>query len=645
MVAVLMTSIIIAAGDIYAEVSRLEKGNLVIEEIPEIPDRIKERMGQYRNTRSASIQGWLPGGGGMLISTRFGETSQIHLLEKPGGARRQITFFEEPVRGAAVCPAEGERGFIFARDVGGGEFYQLFYFDMENGSYQMFTDGSSRNGGPLWSNHGDRFAFYSTQRNGRDWDILVGDMDDLSSAEPVVQQGGVWFPGEWSPDDDRMLVGRYVSANESYLYVLDMESGDLTQVNPTEEKVSYGTAVWAEDGEHIYYTDDRGDEFHNLKYYNIYNGEADNLTGDIQWNVGSLEMSPRGDRLAFTVNEDGMDKLYLLDTGEQEWEKVPGIPTGQIYGLDFHPGGEMLAMVINTSRSPGDVYVLGLDDYSLTRWTYSEVGGLNTGNFVQPELIHYETFDKVGGKPRKIPAFVYRPGDAESPSPVLIYIHGGPEGQFVPYFLSTFQYYVNEMGIAVIAPNVRGSSGYGKSYLKLDNGYKREDSVRDIGKLLEWIEKQPGLDASRVAVTGGSYGGYMSLASMTHYNDRLRCGIDVVGISNFVTFLKNTREYRRDLRRQEYGDERDPEMREFLEKISPTTNARKITRPMFIAQGLNDPRVPASEAEQIIEAIRVNGGTAWYMLAKDEGHGFSKKSNRDYYSHAVVLFLEKYLLE
>jgi dipeptidyl aminopeptidase/acylaminoacyl peptidase len=645
LIAVLISSVVLSAGGTYGEVTRVEWGNLVIEEIPEIPKRIKERMRQYRNTRSASIQGWLPGGKGMLISTRFGETSQIHLLEKPGGARRQITFFEEPVGGAVVCPAAVRRGFIFAKDVGGGEFYQLFYFDMDTGSYDMFTDGSSRNGGAVWSNDGKKFAFYSTRRNGRDWDIFVGDIDDPSSAEPIVEEGGVWFPGEWSPGDDKMIVGRYVSANESYGYVLDVESGELTEVNPTDKKVSYGSAVWAGDEGHLYFTDDQGDQFHNLKYYDIEKEKTINLTSGIHWDVGSLEMSEQGDRLAFTVNEDGVDKLYILDTKDQEWERVPGIPTGQIYGLDFHPDGSKLALVINTSSSPGDVYVLDMDDYTLRRWTYSEVGGLNTNSFVQPELIHYQTFDKVDGQPRKIPAFIYRPRNAQSPCPVLVYIHGGPEGQFVPYFLSTFQYYVNELGIAVIAPNVRGSAGYGKSYLKLDNGYKREDSVCDIGKLLDWIDQQPNLDNTRVAVIGGSYGGYMSLACMTNYNDRLKCGIDMVGISNFVTFLENTKEYRRDLRRVEYGDERDPDMREFLNRISPTTNAHKITKPMFIAQGLNDPRVPASEAEQIIEAVRSNGVTAWYMLAKDEGHGFRKKSNRDFYSHSVVLFLEKFLLE
>jgi dipeptidyl aminopeptidase/acylaminoacyl peptidase len=302
-------------------------------------------------------------------------------------------------------------------------------------------------------------------------------------------------------------------------------------------------------------------------------------------------------------------------------------------------------MTLNSALGPGDVYVLDVAAGKLEQWTQGEVGGLSTESFQSPELIHFETFDKVDGKPRMIPAFYYRAKrTGGGPSPVLISIHGGPEAQYTPAFSSTFQYLINEMGIAVLAPNVRGSTGYGKSYLGLDNGFKREDTVRDIGALLDWIDEQPELDSERIAVFGGSYGGYMVLAAMTHYNDRLRAGIDIVGISNFVTFLENTQEYRRDLRRVEYGDERDAEMREFLNRISPNNNAQKITKPLFVIQGLNDPRVPVTESEQMVKVIRDSGGTVWYLLAKDEGHGFRKKENRDFYLNAVVLFLEKHLL-
>jgi dipeptidyl aminopeptidase/acylaminoacyl peptidase len=402
--------------------------------------------------------------------------------------------------------------------------------------------------------------------------------------------------------------------------------------------------VWTKDKRGVFITSDEGSAYQRLKYYDLKKKTFTDLTTDIPWNITQIELSERGDNLAFIANEGGISSLYFLNTRTRKYKQFPDIPIGQVYGLDFHPNGNQLALVLNTPQTPGDIYVLNLKTKLFERWTYSEVGGLPTDSFVIPELIHYETFDSVNDEPRMIPSFYYKPKDGKGPFPVLIYIHGGPESQYKPYFSSLLQYYLNEMGIAVLAPNVRGSAGYGKDYLLMDNGYKREDSVKDIGKLLDWIERQPELDTDRVAVYGGSYGGYMVLSSMTHFNDRLACGIDYVGISNFVTFLENTKDYRRDLRRPEYGDERIPKMREFLENISPNNNVHKISKPMFIAQGLNDPRVPVSESEQMVSAIRDNGEKVWYLLAKDEGHGFRKKSNRDYYRNVVVKFLETFLL-
>ncbi|MCJ7553600.1 MAG: S9 family peptidase [Ignavibacteriaceae bacterium] len=641
---ILLLLIISLSPPVLSQVERKEIGNLVIENIPDIPQSLKDKIFQYQNTRSASFQDWLHNDEGILISTRFAETSQIHKLKNPGGAREQITFFNEPVGGASLCPDKNKNIFLFSKDVGGGEFYQIFSYDLDNGSYKMLTDGKSRNGGANWSNKGDKFSFYSTKRNGTDWDIYLADVNDPEKAELVLSEGGAWFAIDWSPDDSRLIVGKYVSANENYYYVLDLSSKKLNQINPSEEIIAYGGALFSKDGKGIFITSDENSEFQRLRYYDLQTKNFTSLTNDINWDVGSMTLSDDGQRLAFTVNEDGMSKLYLLETKTMNYNAVPGIPVGQVYGLSFHPKGEKLAMVINTPQTPGDVFEMNLKTNSPERWTYSEVGGLNTEKFLIPELFRYNTFDEVDDKPRTIPAFVYKP-KGKGPFPVLIDIHGGPEGQAQPYFNPLIQYYVNEMGIAVIEPNVRGSSGYGKSYLQLDNGFKREESVQDIGKLLDWIAEQPELDAKRVAVTGGSYGGYMVLSSMTHFNDRLKCAVDIVGISNFVTFLENTQDYRRDLRRVEYGDERDPDMREFLNKISPTTNAHKITNPLFVVQGLNDPRVPYTEAEQIVDIVRKNAGEVWYLLAKDEGHGFRKKSNRDFYIHSEVMFLEKYLLK
>ena len=624
---------------------RREVGNLVIDGIPEIPLEIIERMNQYQNVRSAGFVDWNPSGPGILISTRFAETSQLHYVAMPGGARQQLTFFREPVSGGSYFPTTDRHGFTFTMDVGGGENYQLFFFDQDQGRSVLLSDGKSRNSGGLFSHDGKWVAFTSNLRNGKDFDIRRLQLDKPGVSDIVLQVEGQWFPSDWSSDDRKLLVAHAISANESYIYWLDVATKALTPINPSKKKIAYGTTQWSKDGRGVYYTSDENGEFQQLVYYDLSTAKKNVLTGNLLWDVEDFDLSRDGSKLAYLANEDGISKLRVLDL-QTMWEmELPQLPVGVIYGLKFNHDGSELAMTISTSQTPGDVYSIKLATHELVRWTYSEVGGLQTANFVSPTLIHYPTFDKVGQQPRMIPAFYYRPKDASGKVPVIISIHGGPEGQSFPSFSSLNQYWLNELGIAVLVPNVRGSTGYGKTYVTLDNGFKREASVKDIGALLDWIAQQPELDKDRVGVYGGSYGGYMVLASMTHFADRLAAAVDIVGISNFVTFLENTQEYRRDLRRVEYGDERDPKMREFLNRISPATNAQRITKPLFVAQGANDPRVPASESQQIVDTVRKNGGRVWFMLAKDEGHGFQKKSNRDYSLNAMSLFWEQFLLK
>ena len=631
-----MFLILIVSTIIYSQ-DRREIGNLILEDIPEIPQEIEDRSRQYRNTRSASCRSWLRDGSGMIIGTRFGETSQIHIVERSMGARRQITFFEEPVSGGISCPDPESNGFLFSKDIGGSEFYQIHYFDLNSGGSTMLTDGRSRNGLGPWSNSGKNFAFTSNMGNGVDMSVYIGDLN--GDHTPLVQEKGFWFPRNWSPDDSKLLVGKYVSINESYIHIVNVGSGRMTQFNPKDEKISYGNAAFSKDGKGIYYSSDEGTEFRHLRYYDLAKGHHKILTDHIPWDVQDFSQSDNGRYLAYITNEDAISRLHLVRTAGFKEMKIPELPMGRIGGLDFSPDGSRLAVNLNAPKTPGDVYVLNIRNRGLVQWTQSEVGGLDTESFSEPELIYVRSFDGLD-----VPAFIYRP-IGSGPHPVVVYIHGGPESQFRPSFSSRIQYWVKELGVAVLATNVRGSSGFGKTYVQLDNGYKREDSVKDIGAFLDWISDQSDLDQERVSVFGGSYGGYMVLASMTHYNERLRCAIDVVGISNFVSFLRNTESYRRDLRRAEYGDERDPDMRLHLERISPNNNAKKITKPIFIVQGYNDPRVPVTEAEQMRDVIRSNGGDVWYMVAMDEGHGFSKKFNRDYYTNAVSLFLERYLLD
>lgn len=611
------------------------------ENVPAIPLSVSERVRQYMQARSAFFCDWHPGGQGMLISTRFGQTYQLHQVKMPGGARKQITFYDEPLYGASFCQDPEANSFVFSLDAGGGENYQLYYFDMDNGQRVRISDGESRNSSPLWNNGGSTLAFSSTQRNGRDHDIHLADIRYPDSTRLVCKVQGMWVPVCWSPDNQALLLMDYISATETHYHLLDLASGEVKALfEKVSGGVAYGDARWSADGSRLYFVADLGNEFMQLQCLDFATGEVETITHEIPWNVTALDLSPDGNQLVFCSNEDGLGRLYLLDTGSHDYMQLP-IPMGVLGEPKFSPDGEQIAFTLHLPNHPADVWSLRLNDGELLRWTESEVGGLNTAIFPSPSLIRYRTFDE-----REIPAFYYKPRqNSDRPYPVIISIHGGPESQYRPTYSALFQYWLNELDIAIVAPNVRGSTGYGKHYITLDNGYLREDSVKDIGALLDWIKEHPELDEKRVCVYGGSYGGYMVLASLTHFSDRLRCGIDMVGISNFVTFLKNTKSYRRDLRRVEYGDERDPEMCAFLESISPTTNAHKIIRPLLVAQGLNDPRVPASEAEQIVKTVRDNGQEVWYLLAHDEGHGFHKQPNIEYYYSTLSLFLETHLLD
>jgi dipeptidyl aminopeptidase/acylaminoacyl peptidase len=331
----------------------------------------------------------------------------------------------------------------------------------------------------------------------------------------------------------------------------------------------------------------------------------------------------------------------LFDTTSRKEQPVSGLPKGIVSGVQWHKNNRDLGFNISSARATSDAYSLDADSKKLDRWTTSETGGINTADLSEPDLIHWKSWDG-----RTISGFLYHPSAKFSGKrPVIINIHGGPEGQFRPTFLGRSNYFLKELGVAILFPNVRGSSGYGKTFLAADNGTLREGSYKDISALLDWIKQQPALDPERVLVTGGSYGGFMTLAVATNYNDRICCSIDVVGPSNLVTFLEHTSGYRQDLRRVEYGDERDPKMREYLESIAPANKAKNITKPLFVIAGKNDPRVPESESRQMVDIVRHNGTPVWYLMAKDEGHGFRKKKNLDFQFNAMVMFMKEYLLK
>jgi dipeptidyl aminopeptidase/acylaminoacyl peptidase len=654
----LVSICITSAGAAEQTAKMLTPGeNLVVDGIPPIPADLVEQIGRYTESRTAAIQDWHPTKTEMLITTRFGDVPQVHRVAAPGGARTQLTFFPDRIVGATFEPTKGDY-IIFAKSIGGSEFDQNYRYDSATGDITLLTDGKSKNSTPTWSKKGDRVAYTSTRRNGADTDIYIESPMDAKTDHLVAEmKGGGWEIEDWSPDDNQLLVLEEISINESYLWLISTESGEKKELAPrpppNAEKVSYSRARFAKDGKGIFVSTDRDSEYQRLAYIDLATGKHTYLLPDTKWDTDDWDLSDDGKQIAYTLNENGTSTLHLIDvttnngtaaaSKPREPEFSPPLRNVVIAGLTWHRQAQpnLLAFNVSSAHLPFDVYVWDTAANKTVRWTESETGGIPASRFSEPELVRWKSFD---GK--EITGFLYLPEKSKfpGPRPVIVNIHGGPEAQFRPVYLTRNNYFINELGCAMVFPNVRGSAGYGKSFVKLDNGFNREGSYKDISSLLDWIKSRSELDSNRVMVTGGSYGGFMTLAVACNYADRIRCALDVVGPSNFVTFLKNTESYRRDLRRVEYGDERDPKMAEFLNRIAPLNNAAKITKPLFVVQGANDPRVPKTEADQIVATLKKQGTPVWYLLAKDEGHGFAKKKNADYQFYATVQFIRQQLL-
>jgi dipeptidyl aminopeptidase/acylaminoacyl peptidase len=616
-----------------ATVDRREVGPLVLENIPPTPPALAEQLRSYENARSALFEDWLSDGT-MLISTRFAQTAQIHHVAIPGGAREQITFYDEPIANAAARPGSAKE-FLFRRDVGGAEYFQI-YLSTLTGDAHAVTEPDTRNQAAIFSRDGKQVAWSSVAKGKADYDIWVMKTDDPASRHSVFHGEGEIDPEAFSPDGKTLVFSHEISAASQKLFLLDIEDGKATAINPSDTEIAYGRAQFAPDGKSLVLTSDQDSEFKHLVRYTIADGKMTTLGVPPHWDVEDTDLSPDGANLAYSVNEDGISRIYVWPLATDVVLPVRGLPNGVATALRFAPDSKHLAIGINPATASADVWSYELGKGKLDRWTKSESGGIDPTSLVAPSLAHYASFDE-----RQIPAFVYKPQAANGKLPVIISIHGGPEGQERPTFNPTYQFWVKQLGAAVIAPNVRGSEGYGKEYLALDNGMKRQDAIKDIGALLDWIGEQPDLDASRIVVSGGSYGGFMTLSVFATYGDRLAGAYDVVGMSNLVTFLEHTEEYRRDLRRVEYGDERDPEMRKYMEDTAPLNNTEKMTKPLLVVAGKNDPRVPYTEGEQLIAKIREQGADVWYMLANDEGHGFRKKPNRDAQRAAETMWFEK----
>ncbi|HVM38365.1 MAG TPA: S9 family peptidase [Sphingomicrobium sp.] len=617
-----------------APVATRQVGSATLENVPPIPQDVRAAVQRYQNYREAVFRDWLPDGS-ILISTRFGSTSQLHRVAAPGADRTQLTFFDEPVADAETIP--GTSRFVLQRDTGGDEWFQLYAMGLTGEPVQL-TEPGTRNQSYVFSKDGRLMAWARALKGSPDYAVLTADPASPGSRRVAYQGKGALGVADIAPDNGRILLERTISNRETRLAILDLAGGRATELPWTARPARYENARFTPDGKGVIVITDHDSDVRRLVEIDVGSGRRRPLTPALSWDVETYDISDDGRLIAYSVNEDGFSRLRLVDRASGRELARPDLPGGVLTGLDFSPDGRQLAVSLSTARSAGDVWTLDVAGGRLTRWTHSELGPIDPATLAEPSLVRFRSFDGLS-----VPAFVYRPAGvaADARTPVIIDIHGGPEAQTRPSWNPGAQYMASVLGATVILPNVRGSDGYGKRYLNLDNWEKREDSVRDIGALLDWIARQPNLDPARVAVYGQSYGGYMSLASMTHYSDRLVGGVERYGISDFITFLNNTEAYRRDNRRAEYGDERVPRMRAVFQRINPLANVRKITKPMLVMQGANDPRVPKSESDQVVAEIRRNGVEVWYVVFADEGHGFLKKPNNDLRREVETVFLRK----
>ena len=630
--------------------------NLVVQGIPPIPARIAADVAKYTDFRGHTFVDWHPLKREMLVSHRNAgaSTTQLFRVSAPMAAPEQLTDTTDPVRTASYEPRSGQY-IVFERSSGGDEAAKLYRLDLPAKQITLLTDTNERHSIETWTHTSgqlltmalplDRTAQGGSRANVTQTLAMLDPLQPQSKRKLVELPGGGWNATDVSWDDKQVALTRYLSANESQVWLFDIASGQLTQVLPAPDskvKATHFSGEFKRDNSGLFITSDRGGEFREAMFYRFADKQLVPITHHIPWDISGSTVNGSGTLLAAQANVDGRDELRLFDAKTLQELPAPRLPAGSVGSTRFHPTLPALEFSLNSTKGPSQVYAMDPASGQVEQWTRSSApAGVDMSSFADEQIVRWTSFDG-----RTISGILnLPPARFTGKRPVLIDIHGGPEGQATLGFMGRYNYFINELGIAVIQPNVRGSSGYGKTFLSLDDGFKREDSVKDIGALLDWIATQPGLDASRVAVSGGSYGGYMSLAVATTYSARIASSIDVVGISNFLTFLQNTESYRRDLRRVEYGDEREPAMREFLQRISPLTNAGKIAKPLFVVQGKNDPRVPFTEAEQMVAKVRENQSPVWYLRAENEGHGFARKENADYQFYATVMFLRSTLLK
>ncbi len=626
---------------VWAQGSPAPSKNIEAIGVPPIPASLAREVAPYAGIYGLPLAGWSPVGREVWLKG-LSSVTWISRVASPGASPEASSIYIQAGGIYDVYFQPQGKYLAYTRDANGNESFQLYLYEISGRNSTLLSDGKSRNTEPVWSNTGDRIVYSSSPSGAEGVDLRVLNPFDPKTDRLLEKSSGSYLKAyDWSPDDKSVVYCDFSSNTASSLWLVDVATGKNVSLSEKSDKPElYDFPQFSKDGKRVYVVTDRDSDFRRLAYIDLASKKISYVPSSGQWDVEEFQLAPDGRTLAFITNEDGISRLHLIDVGTGVARPVPQLPVGILSDVKWKRDSAELALNFKSSRTPNDVYSVNAQTGKVELWAKNVTNGVDTSKFSQPELIHWPTFDK-----RAVSGFLYRPpAKFTGKRPVIIDIHGGPEEQYRPGFIDEDNYLLNELGVAKIYPNVRGSSGYGKTFLSLDNGPRRDDAVKDIGALLDWIKTQPDLDADRVLVEGSSYGGYLALSTAYNYSDRIRGTVSDSGISNLASFVEHTEGWRRDLQRAEFGDERDPKTRDFMDRTAPVNNAQKIRKPLLIIQGQNDPRVPFGDAAKLVAATK-DRIPVWYILAKDEGHGFAQQSNRDYRTYATILFVKEFLLK
>ncbi len=618
-----------------------------VEGMPPIPQSIADGLAGYASFREAQMIAWHPTRRQILITTAFGDAPQLHLVDGPGHARTQLTFFPAPgvlrLVGAAFDPADPDT-LVFQR--GPGNSQSLFRYDLKTAQVSLVADTKSRFG-PVWSRQGKWLAYDSTARDGKNRDLYVMAPSDPKTARRVLEVDGAWAPQDWSPDDTSLLAVEIFSNFEMYLWRVDVKTGEKKTLTPRDtETAAWFDARFSADGRKVYAASDRDGQF-RIWQCDLATGRWTAVTPqtdriDTTTLSPSFALSPDGSMMAVLIDRGSTNELRVFDLGTLKPRTLPALPTGVISRPNWRPASRELAFTLETIRSKGDVYSIDTSLGTLSRWTTSESSFNPEGILPAPQAVEWKSPDGV-----VFSGTIYRPAPKfRGPRPVWLSLHGGPDTRERLHFMGRSNYFLNELGVAVIFPNVRGSAGFGRKFQNLDNGTGRDGAVKDVGAVLDWIAGQSDLDKDRVVLTGGSYGGWLALEAGIVYNDRIRGIVEGAGQTNFVTYLEQTEPARQENRRQEFGDERDPQMRQYLLSISPVTRAADLKKPTLIMHPGKDVRVPVSQAQDLVNALKANKTTVWYAEFSDANHDNfpASTANNDFMIDAWIMFMKTFVL-